>query len=129
VTVKQRYTVEEVFTPAGVPSDTPQFVDLELGWCVLNRIDLRIPPGPSGLAGTSIYQTGTQLWPWGDLGTWIVGDDEQYDIDINTEIDNGITIATYNIDVYSHTMYYKFLYTPISVTAAVPTYTTTLPVY
>lgn len=129
MTVKQRYTVEDVTTPAGTPLDTPQTTSLSLGWCNLNRIDLRIPPGPSGLAGVSIVQAGTQLWPWGDYGTWIVGDDEQYSIDINVEIDSGISILTYNTDVYQHTMYFKFLFTPISLaTVYLPT-TAIVPIF
>lgn len=131
MTVRQRYQVLDVDTPAATPIDTPVITDLELGWCVLNSIDLRIPPGPSGLVGVSIMQTGTQIWPWGDLGSWIVGDDEQYSVPINTEIDQGITVSSYNLDVYDHTFYFKFFFTPISVgaTAGAPSQAAIVPVF
>lgn len=119
MTIRQRYQVFDVLTAAGVPIDAPTMTDLNLGDCILNRVDLRIPPGPCGLCGVSIQQAGTQIWPWGDLGTWIVGDDEQYSIDVNAEIDNGVEFVTYNLDVYPHTLYFKMFFTPITLTIAV----------
>jgi hypothetical protein len=114
VTVNQRFTPLTVSTPAGTAVAAPQSTALNLGDVVLDRIFWRIPPGPSALCGAAIFQAGTQLWPWGAEGTYLVGDDESDDVPIGTEVGNGITIVTYNLDVYSHSWYFKFLYTPIA---------------
>lgn len=114
MTVSQRYGVLDVTTPAGTAIGDPLTTPLVLGDVRLDRIDCRIPPGPSGLVGVSIQQTGTQIWPWGVLGTWIVGDDESFQVPIGTEIDSGITVVSYNLDTFDHTIYFKFLYTPMA---------------
>src|SRR5271154_6082973 len=114
MTVNQRYTPLNVVTPPGTTQAAPQRTPLVLGDVRLDLIFWRIPPGPSALCGAYIAQSGTQLWPWGNLGTFLVGDDEYDDVPIGTEIDHLITIVTYNTDIYPHTWYFKFLYTPIA---------------
>jgi hypothetical protein len=118
VTVNQRYQPFDVTTPPATTVANPLVTSLNLGDVRLDRIFWRIPPGPSGLCGIAIIQTGTNLWPWGPVGTYLVGDDEYDDVPIGTEISNGITIQTYNTDIYSHTWYLKFLYTPMALVVA-----------
>lgn len=118
MTVNQRYSVFDVTTPPNTPVDAPQTVELDLGDVRLDRIDWRIPPGPSGLCGAAIVQAGTNLWPWGPTGSFLVGDDEYDKVPIGTEVDQGVTIVTYNLDAFPHTWYFKFLYTPIALVVA-----------
>lgn len=117
MTVTQRYQPVNLVIPALTLPSAPFTQTLDLGDCLLRRIDLRIPPGPSGLAGVYITQTGTQIWPWGVIGTYLIGDDEQFSTPIGTEIDQGIEFVAFNTDTFDHTFYFKFLYTPISLVA------------
>ncbi len=114
MTVAQRFTPLSVTTPAGTPKASPQTTPLNLGDVRLDRIFWRIPPGPSALCGIAITQAGTNIWPWGVIGTYLVGDDEYDDVPIGAEISAGISIVTYNTDIYPHTWYLKFLYTPMA---------------
>jgi hypothetical protein len=124
MTVNNRYMPVNVATPAQTAVSAPQSTSLALGDVLLRRIDLRIPPGPSGLVGVYIEQAGTQIWPWGTLPTWITGDNDEFSVPIGTEIDNGVSIVTYNLDYNPHTLYFRFLVTPVSLVsnpaAAVP---------
>ena len=112
MTVAQRYSTLVIDAPPqmSAPASTP----LNLGDVRLDRVDLRFPPGPSGLVGVAIVMAGTQIWPWGVAGTWLIGNDETISSDIGTELDQGVTITYYNNDYYQHALYFRFLYTPMA---------------
>jgi len=114
MTVQDRYMPVNVTTPAQTPIDDPLVTELDLGDVLLRRVSLRVPPGPSGLVGAYIDQAGTQIWPWGTEPAWFIGDNDLVDVPIGTEVDQGITIVTYNLDYNPHTLYFRFLATPIS---------------
>lgn len=74
----------------------------------VERIDVRIPPGPSGLVGFAIQYGGGNFIPQGD-GNWIIADDQfiQWDLD---DAPNGgkWNVVAYNLDVLAHTLYFFF---------------------
>lgn len=70
---------------------------------ILESLHLRIPPGPSGLAGIAVLYAGVPIIPSEQPGVFWIGDDEQWEIDIGWEISGPLTIRTYNIDAYDHT--------------------------
>jgi hypothetical protein len=110
----QYFSVLNVTTPDLTAIDTPLVTPLDLGDVRLDRLVLRFPPGPSGLVGAAIYASGTQILPFGPPGTWIIGDDEQVPSEYGDEIDQGVTIVTYNLDTFEHTLYWRFYYTPMT---------------
>lgn len=120
MTVAQRLATFNVTTPAGTAIATPLVSLLNLGDVRLDEVTCRFPPGPSGLVGVSIVQSGTQLWPYGST-SWIIAEDETIGPDpIGTEIDNGVAVVTYNLDTFNHTLYFRLSYTPISLVAVAP---------
>lgn len=74
----------------------------------VERIDVRIPPGPSGLVGFYIGNGGAQFIPEGN-GNWIVADNDFFQWPLSNAPNNGNwSIVAYNTDVISHTIYVMF---------------------
>lgn len=110
-----RLSVANTLTPINTAPGAPQSTALNLGWCILDRVELRIPPGHFGLTGWSLQVNGVGLIPWQQPGEFIIGDDDHLALAIDIELDTGLTIVTYNQDtLYPHTHYARFIYTPIS---------------
>lgn len=122
MTVRQRYVDVNVTTPPGTTVAARQTTDVTLGDVKLTRVDVRIPPGPSGLVGISVVFNGVSLVPWAPNPIYLIGDDEHFGVPVNTEVTAHLQIFTYNLDIYPHTVYFRFLVTPMSLLQA-----TTLP--
>lgn len=92
-------------TAIATPATTP------LNWRdgIVERIEVRVPPGPSGLVGFRILHSGQQVIPF--QGTdWIVADDELLEWDVsNFPTGNKWSVRAYNTDLYAHTLYFRFL--------------------
>ena len=101
------------FTDVTIPAGTlitapvrivPTFADGEL-----ERIQMRWPPGPSGLVGLRIGHSGQVIIPF-DVRTWLITDDEAIDWDVT-----GYPTAAkwfidgYNSDVFDHTIQFRWL--------------------
>jgi hypothetical protein len=95
--------------------------NLNLEDAILDRMQVRIPPGHVGLTGIAIYSSGTQVWPTGQ-GTWTIGDNELIDWLPALEVtQHGLQPVGYNNDKYPHTFYLRFWLTdkPPAVAAAI----------
>lgn len=80
-----------------------------LNWRVL------IPDGHAGLTGVQLLQNGVPLVPFGNPNNpYIVGNDIERVFPINVEVDTGLAVGQINEDIYNHTHYLVFEYTPIS---------------
>lgn len=104
-TLQQRHVRLEVVVPSGTAKATPQSTSWNLGRVVVDQIDLRVPPGPSGLAGLAILYAGVPIIPSEQPGTFFVGDDEAFSWPLTWEISGPFTVQTYNTDIYPHTLY------------------------
>lgn len=84
---------------------------------VIERIDIVIPPGPSGLVGFYIAQSGNQIIPF-KPGAFIVADDKYFSWPVE-DYPTGAkwTCVGYNTDVYPHTIQFHFLGHEISIAA------------
>lgn len=102
-TLQVRHVVRQEFVPAGTAKSAPQNTDWDLGKVTLESLNIRIPPGPSGLAGIAVLYAGVRIIPSEQVGTFWIGDDEQWDLEIGWEISGPLTIKTYNTDAYDHT--------------------------
>ena len=117
--------------PAGTAIAAPFTTALQFNRAIVQRIEILVPPGPSGLVGFRIQHSGRTVIPY-DTSQWIITDDEK----IPWEVDNFPTgsawgFQAYNLDIYDHTIYLRFLViettrsslaivTPIQVTQAAP---------
>ena len=74
VTIQRRTTQIDVPVPPGTTSDAPYTQQISLGDVWLYTVEVRIPPGPSGLAGIQVVSNGTTVVPWTDDVGWLIGE-------------------------------------------------------
>lgn len=80
-----------------------------LNWRVL------IPDGHAGLTGVQLLKNGVPIVPFGNPNNpYLVGNNIDRTYPINTEVDQGLAVGQINEDIYNHTHYLIFEYTPIS---------------
>jgi hypothetical protein len=105
--VATRIETPQLTVPAGTPVSAPVSLPLYANRALLTHIDVRVPPGPSGLVGFTFWHSSRQVIPAVD-GTWVVADDETvpFPLDGFSPWPNW-TIKAYNTDVYPHTLYLR----------------------
>lgn len=102
-----RIETPAITIPASTLATAPQTTALSLRDAVLERIEVRIPPGPSGLMGFAFLHSGQQVIPF-TPGDWIVADDESLDWAVeHFPTGNKWSLRGYNTDVYAHTIYLR----------------------
>lgn len=105
----QRIETFDIVTPAGTTAALPLTTAMTFDRGIVERIEVLIPPGPSGLVGFRIVHSGDVIIPR-DRSKWIVADNEV----IKWELEDYPTgsawsMRTYNTDVYEHTLYVRIL--------------------
>ena len=108
------YEVREfqVTVPAGTTQAAPQVTALTMPARVIDRVRVRVPPGPRGTVGWALGSGGQPVLPW-NAGAWIVADDEHIDWALQGQIDSGAwQLIAYNTGTYAHTLYITFLVDP-----------------
>lgn len=109
-----------VTVTAGTAIASPQVTQLALGIRIVDRIEVRIPPGPRGEVGFWLGSAGVQIIPK-NLGTFIVANDEELGWDLQDFMTSGAwEVHIYNTGTYNHTLQFRFLlrYTAAGATAA-----------
>lgn len=104
----QRIESPRVTIPAGTLQAAPVTTPFTWREGVVTQIDIDIPPGPSGLVGFYITQSGNQVIP-NSIGDYIVSDD--YNLSwLIEDFPTGAKWACvgYNLDVYPHTIQFHF---------------------
>lgn len=72
------------------------------------RVEITVPPGPSGLVGFAIGHSGTVLIPR-TAGQWIVADGVDLDWDLSGyPTGSKWFVRAYNTDIYDHTLYFRW---------------------
>lgn len=95
--------------PAGTPVSAGWSADLSFPARVVDRIQVRVPPGPRGAVGFAIGSAGTSIIPY-NPGEWIITDDESIDWPLEGQFDSGAwTLFAYNLGRQDHTIYIRFL--------------------
>jgi len=93
----------EITTPAASEQQT----EVEVEGDYISYVNIRFPPGPSGLLGVAIFYGIHQIFPH-DEGTWFAGDDETIawqEYWLLPESPCTITIHTQNNDdTYEHSV-------------------------
>lgn len=104
----QRIEAPEIIVPAGTTLAIPQTTDLDWQSGTVVRVEIVIPPGPSGLVGFQVGHSGQVILPR-NPNNWIVTDSEH----INWDVDDYPTgaawfVRAYNVDIYEHALYFRF---------------------
>lgn len=105
----QRVEIATVTVPAGTPSTAPLTTSLPWRQGYPERVEIRIPPGPSGLVGVRFLHSGTQIIPR-STDEWLITDNEPviwplegYPYNANWQI------QAYNTDIYEHQFQVRML--------------------
>lgn len=106
-----RIEFTNVTVPAGTAIATPVRIRPTFDEGRVDRIEMRWPPGPSGLVGLRVGHSGQVIIPF-DASTYLVTDDEVIGWDIeNFPEAQAWFIDGYNTDVYNHTIQFRWLIT------------------
>lgn len=103
-----------VTIPAGTPASAPVTIPLAMDNWEIERIDLEVPPGPSGHMGFQLLNNGVAWIPYGP-GNWVVWDDVResyYMTDQPTA--SGWAVEGYNTGTYNHSVIVRFHVNPTS---------------
>lgn len=94
--------------PAATIKAAPVTVPIVLDNWELERIDLEVPAGPSGLMGFHVSNNGVQWIPATD-GTWLVWDDVQQSWYMRDQPNaSGWSVVGYNTGFFDHTVTVRF---------------------
>jgi len=105
----ERIEVKTIITPAFTTAAAPMVTSLNFRQGYPTQLELRIPPGPSGLVGVALFHSGQQVIPY-QSGEWLITDDESVIWPLsNFPYNAKYTVATYNLDVYAHTIQVRML--------------------
>lgn len=100
--------------PAGTLESVPVTTALTWSEGDVVKIEVVVPPGPSGLMGFAIGHSGQVIIPR-TPGQWIVTDDERIDWPLSGYPTGGAWfVRAYNLDIYDHTIYFRFLIDELS---------------
>lgn len=104
-----RIQLFDVVTAANTASGTPQTTALDFNDGIVEKLEVVIPPGPSGLVGFRILHSGSAVIPYQSSG-WIIADDEKIEWPLEDyPTGSAWAVQWYNADVYDHTLYLRFL--------------------
>lgn len=86
----------------------------------VDRLEIRVPPGPSGLMGFRLAHSGQSVIPYTG-SEWIIADNESLDWDTDNYPTGGAwELWAYNEDVYPHSLYLRFHVTELAVSSTAP---------
>lgn len=106
----QRIEIKTVTVPAGTPIAAPAVTSLPWRQGYPVQVELRIPPGPSGLVGVALAHSGTKIIPH-DEDEWLITDNEPVIWPLTGYPTNAVwTVLSYNLDVYAHDFQVRMLF-------------------
>lgn len=98
----------QITIPAGTPQSAPVSVAITMPAREVESINVKVPPGPSGLMGFALTMNGRNVVPIVQ-GTYIVTDDRDLDFPLTGLPNSGQWQVTgYNTDIYDHSIYVEF---------------------
>lgn len=108
-TIDPRYIPTTVTVAANVLSTAPTSTNPNLGSCIVESVNVFIPPGHAGLTGLAVQLAGVHVVPYGDNTAWVIGDDASLDFELGVEVGADLRILTYNVDLaFSHAFYLRW---------------------
>lgn len=104
----ERVEMFEVTTPAATAVGAAISTSLPMDMGVTRKVEIIVPPGPSGLMGFRIAHSGQVVIPY-SATTWIITDDEKLDWTLDGYPTGAAwSIVSYNTDIYDHTVYIRW---------------------
>lgn len=104
----ERVEVKAATFAAGTLASAPSTVALSWLPGVVRRVEIVVPPGPSGVMGFQILHSAQRIIPFGD-DIWIVTDDEPLGWDLSGyPTGDAWAIRGYNTGLFDHTVYMRW---------------------
>lgn len=105
--VSREIRVFTVTIPAGTTQAAPFTQSLAIPPRTVSRLQITVPPGPSGLMGFAVQNSGVTVIPYLS-DSYIVTAGEFIDWELDGYIDSGSWQAVgYNLDVIAHSFYVR----------------------
>lgn len=104
----ERIEIVDVTVPAGTAKITPASFPLTWreGWPVF--VEIKFPPGPSGLVGIQVLQSGARVIPKAN-NAFLITDNELVRWDLEGYPYNAAySVRAYNTDIYDHTIQFRW---------------------
>jgi len=94
--------------PANTPIATPFTFAISFPAMNVDRIRVKIPPGPRGNVGFALGSSGQAVIPY-QAGQWIIADNDDLVFELDDYWDSGSwTFFGYNLGQFAHTIYLTF---------------------
>lgn len=101
----ESYTVT---IPSGTLESAPTTIDTTFDPGIVDRIDVMVPPGPSGLMGFR-FAYGSEIIIPNDASKWLIFDNYQGTWELEDyPTGKHWAIVGYNTDIYDHSIYIKY---------------------
>ncbi len=105
----ERVELFQATIPAGTAVATPATFALAMSQCVVRRLEVIVPPGPSGLVGFKVLHSGQVVIPYRGTG-WIITDNERIGWDLEGyPVGDKWSIQAYNTGLFTHTLHIRLL--------------------
>lgn len=104
----QRVEIVDVTVPLGTAKATPATFPLTWREGYIEFVEVKVPPGPSGLVGFQVLHSGARIIPKG-ANTFLVTDNETIRWDLE-HFPSGASwsIRAYNTGAFDHTLQFRF---------------------
>lgn len=106
--------------PFGTAKATPAAIPMAFPVYQVDRVEIKVPHGNNGTMGFWIGSQGQQIIPY-TTGTFVITDDEEISWDLTDYPTSGSwELVGYNTGSFNHTVYVRFLVTPVDDGSAAP---------
>jgi hypothetical protein len=108
--VANRIEIKTITVPAATLEAAPQTTALTWREGFAERVEIRIPPGPSGLVGVALSRSGRQVIPH-DETEWLITDAEAVVWPLEEYGTSAKwSVQAYNLDIYDHIFQVRMLF-------------------
>lgn len=106
-TLHRQLRTQQVTVPAGTLQAAPQTTAWDLGAVIVEWVEVMIPKGHAGLTGVHLDYQGVALVPFATPPEFLVARDETVRVPVDLEIGAPLSVVSYNLDVFSHSFYWR----------------------
>lgn len=117
-TFSTRIIATRLVVPLNTPIASAISQTLDLGFVVIDWVEVRIPSGHLGFTGFALDNADVRLVPWDNRNEWLIGDDDLLKYDIGAQASATMTMRGYNTGAFPHTFYLRFQVSDIAPASA-----------
>lgn len=107
-TLSTRIIATRLAVPFGTAIASAVSTSINLGFVIIDWVEVRIPSGHLGFTGFALDNGGVRLVPWNNLSEWLIGDNDLLHYDLGIEASATMVMRGYNTGSFDHTFYLRF---------------------